>query len=146
MCDYSLQGVASRAAKVGDELITSQFSDNHSRGFSAVGEPAVAVCLLPGTEIAFESEVQHQLTDFHLPFFGTAKLRTRVGRFRQINLDNPNTHHDAIEFPDGKTVLLTRLTTGQRATVLQLPVQAAVTVDAKTGTDTAGRIMARQTA
>lgn len=146
MCDYSLHGVASRAAKVGDELITTQFSDSFTRGFSAVGEPNVAVCLLPGTEIAFEAEVQHQLTDFHLSFFGNAKLSARLGRFRQIDMDNPNTHHDAIEFPDGKTVLLTRLTTGQRATVLQLPVRANARADAKTSARAMGPITARQTA
>jgi hypothetical protein len=27
--------------------------------------------------------------------------------FRQINKDNPHTHHDALEFPDGRMVLLT---------------------------------------
>ena len=31
------------------------------------------------------------------------------------------THHDALEFPDGQVLLLTRLCVGQRATVLQLP-------------------------
>jgi len=34
----------------------------------------------------------------------------------------PHRHHDAIEFPDGSNVLVTLLTDGQRATVLQLPV------------------------
>ena len=42
-------------------------------------------------------------------------------RFRQINLDNPYEHHDALEFPNGQVVLLTRLCEGQQATVLQLP-------------------------
>jgi len=32
-----------------------------------------------------------------------------------------NMHHDALEFPDGGTVLVTRLCAGQHATVLQLP-------------------------
>ena len=32
-------------------------------------------------------------------------------------------HHDALEFPDGRNVLLTRLDEGQEATVLQLPAQ-----------------------
>ena len=36
------------------------------------------------------------------------------------------THHDALEFPDGEIVLLTKLKPGQRATVLQLPAAAAV--------------------
>jgi hypothetical protein len=44
-----------------------------------------------------------------------------VARFRQVNMDNPNVHHDALEFPEGKTVLVTRLTVRQTATVLQLP-------------------------
>jgi hypothetical protein len=30
-------------------------------------------------------------------------------------------HHDALEFPDGRIVLLTKLSEGQEATVLQLP-------------------------
>jgi hypothetical protein len=42
--------------------------------------------------------------------------------FRQINKEVPSTHHDALEFPDGKIVLLTFLEVGQQATVLQLPV------------------------
>jgi len=39
-------------------------------------------------------------------------------------MDNAVTHHDALEFPDGQVVLLTRLCEGQRATVLQLPISA----------------------
>jgi hypothetical protein len=35
-------------------------------------------------------------------------------------------HHDALEFPDGQIVLLTRLCEGQRATVLQLPAPSRV--------------------
>ena len=47
----------------------------------------------------------------------------KVARFRQINMEEPNAHHDALEFPNGKIVLLTRLSEGQHATVLQLPAQ-----------------------
>jgi hypothetical protein len=54
MCDYSLHHVASRPAKVEDKLVVTKFSNSITRGFAAVGEPNVAVCLLPGTEIAFE--------------------------------------------------------------------------------------------
>jgi len=43
----------------------------------------------------------------------------KVARFRQIN-EEQNVHHDALEFPDGEIVLLTRLCEGQHATVLQL--------------------------
>lgn len=44
--------------------------------------------------------------------------------FRQVNLANPRSHHDALEFPDGQIVLLTLLEAGQEATVLQLPATA----------------------
>jgi hypothetical protein len=50
MCDYSLHLVASRPAKVGDKLVTTAFNNSLTRGFAAVGEPHVAVCLLPGTD------------------------------------------------------------------------------------------------
>jgi hypothetical protein len=125
MCDYSLQGVASRPASVGDKLVTTQFWNTTTRGFSAVGEPTVAVCILPGTEIAFENEVRREPTGFQLSFFWRAKqpLPHKVARFRQVNVENPCTHHDALEFPDGQVVLLTHLRSGQRATVLQLPAQ-----------------------
>ena len=123
MCDYSLHGVAARPAKVGDKLVTTHFWNTTTRGFSAVGEPRVAICLLPGTEVVFEREVERQHTGFQLIFRRTSPLRHQVARFRQVNVDNPCTHHDALEFPDGQIVLLTHLRAGQRATVLQLPAQ-----------------------
>jgi len=118
MCDYSLHLVASRPAKVGDALVTTKFQNSMTRGFSAIGEPNVAVCLLPGTEVAFEKEVQYERFFSLLP---NMKLGKKVARFRRINVGKPNVHHDALEFPDGETVLLTRLCEGQHATVLQLP-------------------------
>ena len=54
MCDYSLHNVASRPARVGDKLVPTSFPTSCTRGFAAIGEPKVAVCLLPGTELAFE--------------------------------------------------------------------------------------------
>src|SRR5262245_63560873 len=123
MCDYSLHGVRSRPAKVEDKLITTQFWNTTTRGFCAVGELEVAVCLLPGTEIAFDEEVKRVPTGFQL-IFRKKPLVHRVARFRQIDVDNPCTHHDALEFPDGQVVLVTHLREGQRATVLQLPAQA----------------------
>jgi hypothetical protein len=122
MCDYSLQGVTSRPAKVGDELTTRNFGTG-TRGFGASEDRNTAVCLLPGTEVAFESDVQREVAGFELRFFKNEPehIRHTVARFRQVNLDNPHTHHDALEFPDGQIVLLTRLCVGQHATVLQLP-------------------------
>ena len=121
MCDYSLHLVASRPAKVGDKLVTTDFTRSITRGFSAVGEPEVAVCLLPGTEIAFEEEVQY---DRAFSLFGRARVEHKVARFRQVNMDDPHVHHDALEFPGGQIVMVTRLMPGQRASVLQLPATA----------------------
>jgi len=121
MCDYSLHLVASRPAKVGDKLVATDFAKSITRGFSAVGEPDVAVCLLPGTELAFESAVQY---DRAFSLFGKATVDQKVARFRQVNMDDPHVHHDALEFPGGQLVMVTRLIPGQRAAVLQLPAGA----------------------
>ena len=118
MCDYSLHDVPSRPAKVGDRLTTTRFRNAITRGFGDLSEPRVAVCLLPGTELAFEEEVR---CDAPLPLFRKWKSKYKVARFCQVNVDRPAVHHDALEFPDGKIKLLTTLSEGQRATVLQLP-------------------------
>jgi hypothetical protein len=118
MCDYSLHLVASRPAKVGDKLVATDFVKSITRGFTSVGEPEVAVCLLPGTEIAFDDDVQYERA---FSFFGRARVEHRVARFRQVNMDDPHVHHDALEFPGGQLVMVTRLIPGQTATVLQLP-------------------------
>jgi hypothetical protein len=123
MCDYSLDFVASRPAQVGDKLISTQFTGSITRGFSAFGEPEVAVCLLPGTELAFEKKVEYE-PRFHL-FHPSRKTQGKVAQFRKVDSGQLHTHHDALEFPDGQVVLLTRLLPGQIATVLQLPTSAA---------------------
>ena len=124
MCDYSLHLVASRPARVGDKLVSTTFPETTTRGFASVGEPNVAVCLLPGTEPAFEKEVRCETA-----FVFRSELGHKVARFREINKGQSNVHHDALEFPDGKIVLLTHLCEGQHATVLQLPALPRVPVD-----------------
>jgi hypothetical protein len=57
MCDYSLQFVRSRPAKVGDKLTTHDFGTG-TLGFAAAENAAVAVCVLPGTELAFSDAVK----------------------------------------------------------------------------------------
>lgn len=123
MCDYSQHDIDSRDAVVGDRLISTTFPRTITRGFAACDKPGVAVCLRPGAELAFEKPVT-----FATPFglgsvfprrFGNGQHA--VARFRKINEDYPHKHHDALEFPDGRVVLLTRLTEKQRATVLQMP-------------------------
>ncbi|HKF11790.1 MAG TPA: hypothetical protein VKB89_24210 [Xanthobacteraceae bacterium] len=120
MCDYSLHHVATRPARVGDKLVATRFPNSITRGFAATGERHVAVCLMPGTEIAFDQNVECE-PSFGIGILPNKKIGQRLARFRQINMDNAVTHHDALEFPDGQVVLVTRLCEGQCATVLQLP-------------------------
>jgi hypothetical protein len=124
MCDYSLHQVASRPAKVGEKLVTTRFPNAITRGFASVDDPEVAVCLLPGTELAFEQQVRCETGIVFAWSVGHA-----VAKFRQINKGRSDVHRDALEFPDGKIVLLTSLCKGQRATVLQLPARASDTVN-----------------
>lgn len=121
MCDYSLHHVASTPAKVGDKLVTTAFPMSSTRGFCVEGQPNVAVCILAGTELAFEKEVE---CDRAMGLLPRRKLGATVARFRQINMDQPYAYHDALEFPDGQQILVTHLSPGQRATVLQLPATA----------------------
>jgi hypothetical protein len=116
LCDFSLQAVKSRAAKVGDKLFTKNFGTGTS-GFACHDNPEVAVCVLPGTEIAFEEPFKTR----EWGSMWAAKKHSTVAIFRQINKDNVHTHHDALETPSGEVVLLTGLIEGQQATVLQLP-------------------------
>jgi len=131
MCDYSLHLVATRPAKVGDKLVTTAFNNSLTGGFAPVGEPQVAVCLLPGTEVAFEGEVECERI---FVFRSQRIMKERVARFRQINMEKPYTHHDALEFPNGEIVLLTQLSEGQLATVLQLPAQPKSPAEVETQT------------
>src|SRR5499427_2353677 len=94
MCDYSLHSVKSRPAKVGDKLTTRNFGTG-TRGFSATG----------------------------LVGWWRKLINHKTAIFRQINKEKIATHHDALEFPDGRVVLLTFLDEGQQATVLQLPAE-----------------------
>ena len=120
MCDFSLEFVASRPARVGDKLVSTRFDNSFTRGFAAVGEPGVAVCLLPGTELAFQRPVECKR---RWGVLANLVIEETVARFRQINMDKPRAHHDALEFPNGQIVLLHSLVEGQHASVLQLPVK-----------------------
>jgi hypothetical protein len=117
MCDYSMHALATRPAQVGETLITTTFRGTSTRGFASESEPGVAVCMLPGTELAFAENVRYDSR-----WIWTRQVDFRVGKFGAIDQHIPDRHHDAIEFPDGSHVLVTLLTEGQRATVLQLPV------------------------
>src|ERR1700682_1835365 len=109
MCDYSLQSTLSRPAKVGDKLTTRNFGTG-TRGFAAPENSTVAVCVLPGTELAFSSEIT--VPKGGLLGWTAVTLGHTMAIFRQVNKDKPGMHHDALEFPDGKIVLLTELCEG----------------------------------
>lgn len=127
MCDYSLENHESRAARIGDRLITTTFPNSPNsptHGFCALDAPEVAVCLLPGTELGFEQPVRNRgIWGLLLQYW---EFQSYTARFRQINLERAHTHHDAIELDNGRIALLNDLRIGQVATVLQLPVTAGI--------------------
>src|SRR6202047_4573116 len=85
MCDYSLHNVAARPAQIEDKLVTTRFDNTITRGFTAVGQPHVAVCLLPGTEIAFDENVECE-SSFGIGILPNKKTGQRLGRFREGNM------------------------------------------------------------
>ena len=139
MCDYSLHAVTSRPAEVGEELVTTTFRGTSTRGLASASDRNTAVCLLPGTELAFEEEVRYDNR-----WIWTRTINSRVGKFGKIDPLVPERHHDAIEFADGSYVLVTQLVEGQRLTVLQLPVTrqpaAPATREEATSTETPQRL------
>jgi hypothetical protein len=128
MCDYSLHNVRSRPAAVGDKLITRDFGTG-TRGFSDIQDADCAVCVLPGTELAFDGEVRLVATGFW-PWRNRV-IGERTAIFRQVNRQKEAAHHDSVEFPDGRIVLLTLLSEGQQATVLQLPAKPKTAEEAE---------------
>ena len=79
MCDYSLQSIKSRPAKIGDKLTVRDFGTG-TRGFAASEDATVAVCVLPGTELAFAHEVERLPTRLWLWHDGAIKHKTAIFR------------------------------------------------------------------
>jgi hypothetical protein len=127
MCDYSLHNVKSRPAMVGDKLTTHDFNTG-TRGFAAPEDANMAVCVLPGTELAFAAAVRCGRSGSS--GCNVYEVNHTTAIFRQIKKENLYTHHDALEFPDGQIVLLTDLFEHQEAMVLQLPAQPATAAEA----------------
>jgi hypothetical protein len=117
MCDYSLEQVQSRDAAVADRLVITSFPNTLTRGFADVNAPRVAVCLRPGTELAFAAPPRYAGQWIPWP----KRAAGTLARFRKINIETPRVHHDALEFCDGTIVPLARIYAGQHARVLQLP-------------------------
>lgn len=121
MCDYSLEGVASRPARIGDRIISTRFATSFTRGFGLVSARDIAVCLSPGTEIVFDGGASVVAPQFGL---SNRKIGEFAARFRHINGDRPLLPHDALEFANGEIALVALLAEGQTATVIQLPASA----------------------
>jgi len=88
MCDYSLESIKSRPAKIGDILVTRDFGTG-TRGFAASEDINVAVCVLSGTELAFAHEVERLRTTLW-PWHDPIEYKTAI--FRQANLLLITTH------------------------------------------------------
>lgn len=128
MCEFSLEAVKSRPAAVGDKLVTLRFSTG-TCAFIDESTEDTAVCLLLGTEVAFEAPVTALGTSVTFP------MTARFGK----DVSDPDAvkHRDTLEFADGRELLLTLLRTGQRATVLQLPAKAKPEMAPEAKTDRA---------
>jgi hypothetical protein len=116
MSDY----VKSRPAKGGEKLTTQHFHPGRV-GFTSPEDASMAVRVLSGTELAFATAIR--CNPRGLLGWKVLLINHTTATFRQVTKDNQGTHHDALEFPDGRLVLLTHLLEGQEATVLQLPAQ-----------------------
>jgi len=114
MCDYSLQSIKTRDAKLSDPLVVSDFGTG-TRGFADPNARKTALCVKPGTEIAFDEPIK--LDRWSLG----PKGNPTTAIFRQVNKHCPHTHHDALELPNGTMVLLTSLRAGQTGRILQMP-------------------------
>jgi len=127
MCDYSLDGVASRPARIGDRIVSTRFATSFTRGFGFAGARDIAACLPPGTEVVFDGDVEVDAALLRLP---ARKIGEVVARFRRVNADRPTLPHDALEFANGEIALVMHLAEGQAATVIQLPVSGGGTARA----------------
>ena len=122
--------MSSRPAAVGDKLISTGFPNSTSKGFGACEDKTVAVCIMPGTEIAFADNIKSKTFSGFWSVVETT-YEHKVARFRQVDTHIAYRHHDALELPDGTIVMLNDLVEGQMATVLQLPAAPKTEAEAK---------------
>ena len=124
MSDY----VKSRPAKVGEKLTTQHFHPGRV-GFTSPEDASMAVRVLSGTELVFATAIR--CNPRGLLGWKVLLINHTTATFRHVNKGNPLTRHDALEFPDGRMMLLTHLLEGQEATVLQLPAEPVTAAETK---------------
>jgi hypothetical protein len=120
MCDYSIKAASTRDAAKDDKLVVHDFGCGTKGFVSRTGDQDVAVCVRPGTEIAFDEPIKVVETGFFMVGFKVVEYPA-TAVFAQVNKDVERMHHDCLQFADGRQVMLTKLTGGQTARVLQLP-------------------------
>jgi hypothetical protein len=119
MCNYSNHYAKVRDSVVGDKLVTS------GRGLVDASARDTAVCLKPGTEIAFD-KVPDLGSRYHYSYHDFTPLEG----FSERAATSRTSHHagedemDYFEFADGTKVLMFNLPAGQSATVLQHPAES----------------------
>ena len=127
MCDYSLHTASLDQLRSATDWLPA-FQHRVPRVRRAGGCADRSLCS-SGTELAFHKELQS--ARIGLLGWKVKTIEHTTAIFRQINKSEPRTHHDALEFPDGHIELLTDLSEGQTATVLQLPAQPATPAEAQ---------------
>jgi hypothetical protein len=135
MCDFSLHAAAQKPAEKGHKMKTARlaYTGGSSGGFFDADDPSVAVCLQPGTEVAFDKP---PLLRRGFRAFVPSIIRRGLGEglpqmatFRKVDLSKTHTHHDALEFVGGRVVKIDDLKTGLSARVVSLPVSGDVPVE-----------------
>ena len=127
MCDFSLQSVRSRPAKVGDKLVTRDFGTG-TRGFADANDLGMAVCLMPGTELAFAVEVA--CLPAGLLGWKTKTINHQTAIFRQVNKEARRAPRRARVSRWAHRVA-DAVCEGQAASVLQLPAQPRTEAEAR---------------
>ena len=142
MCDYSLAGISSRLASVGDQLIVHRFPTGsiglapvaaleqqkgkrtEARGWkrcrlaieaaarALLGSDVCAVCVPPGALLVLRDIPERLQRELMIE-------PVEDVTFVQLSA-NSHEYRDGVRFSDGREILLQRLTVGQRVSVLSL--------------------------
>jgi hypothetical protein len=93
-----LRLITARPVELTETIVTTEFFGTRTCGFASPFNPTTAICLGPGTEIAFDENAYIQGKQFRWP------VKDRLARFRQIDFGKRTQHHDALEFANGRIV------------------------------------------
>lgn len=107
MCDYSLEAYRSQPAATGERYVLDRFPSG-SKGFTTEPGCMTAVCMVADTKMRLEGitpEVQ---------------IALGVGEAEEVTMTRLDIgpYRDAVRFANGQEVVIQRLNTGVRATVL----------------------------